>query len=151
LLAVAFGGLALAGCADPYQYSYYNPPPLAAPPVSRYVPPAYQPAPYPFSPYAAPPDDAATGRMPPAGYDDQAPREPPPTDTGEYETPPALLRPLPSASDLQPPAGTPTAGVAADEAAPPPAAAAPPAPSDNSGNVPMMGFRPMRGQRAPGA
>ena len=165
LLVAVMAGLGLAGCADPYQYSYYNPPPLA-PPVSRYVPPGYTPpgynppgyappaypsAPYPSTGYPPSLDVPGDSRSLPT-FDDQATsREAPPTGTGEYETPPVLLRPLPNASDLQPPAtGTSTAGAAGEDAASA-VVTTPRPPADGNGTVPMMGFRPMKGQRSPGA
>ncbi len=167
LLVAALAGLSLASCADPYQYSYYNPPPLA-PPVSRYVPPGYSPPgftppgygqpgyatpAYPSTSYPStsyPPSYDAPGdpRSLPTPDDGGPSREAAPGGAGEYETPPVLLRPLPNASEVQSPAtGMSTAG---DDAAP--AVASTPRPSgDGSGTVPMMGFRPMKGQRAPGA
>ena len=60
-----------------------------------------------------------------------------PSDPATYETPNVLLQPLPDTVETPPP-----------EPGRPAIVQAPP-PPDPGGAVPMMGFRPMKGQKVP--
>ena len=125
------GALALAGCTSPYYYPAqpapisYAPPPLITPYTARpyYQPPAYVPAPEP------PPPEI---RFDPGSSDPAA-----------YETPPMLLQPLPDTVE------TPSLSAPGFGAPRPATVLVQPQPADSGGAVPMMGFRPMKGQRTP--
>ena len=126
LLGVA-GVLAMAGCSVPVYYPAqpmpisYAPPPLITPYTARplYPAPVYAPAPEP------PPPELQS--------------EPGPSDPATYETPPMLLQPLPDTVETPPPS--------AREPARPATVLMQPPPADTGGAVPLMGFRPMKGQR----
>ena len=120
VLTLAAVGLTLAGCTiQPYRPIGYT-----MPPPGYYAPP-------PYDPYAR-----ARSYTPPASMPapEPAPEQIP---EPEYETPPMLLQPMdPSPSSLE-------------VISPPrlePAPFAGPRSADPNPSVPMMGFRPMRGQ-----
>ena len=132
------GALLLAGCAAP-QYQPYYPPAYDQP--NRYEPvrpPEYRgeplPSPRPFPPEARP-------EAPPEPGPESGPipliEMPPPTPEN-----PAPDRP----AEASPPSAPSPAATA--EPPPPPVAHAPPASGPGS-NVPLEGFRPMRGQTRP--
>ena len=112
----------LSGCIAQEPYAYYPPPPLL--PAPAYMPPPVAP------PYVAPPPSPIELPEPtplPAPREDLPPPaaaidEPPPAATAE-EPPPPVVEAIP--------------------AEPPPPAARPAPPN----SVPLLGFRPMRGQQ----
>ncbi len=116
---------ALPGCANPYAYA---PDPVAFRPPLPFAPPAEEPLP----PIVFQPNPRPLPPLPAAPEDDVRPLPPPVA----AEVPPAAAPEAPTPVQEVPPA-------------PIPAAATPPDPE--KGNVPLMGFRPMRGQKAPGA
>lgn len=122
-------GLLLAGCANPYAGNPYATGVSYAP--AQPAPPIYPPlVPYSTLPAPLPTPDPPILAAPATPEDDG--------------TPAVLLQPLPPSDDTTPVAATtepaPTAPLAVKKPDP-----------DGAGNVPLMGFRPMRGQKAPGA
>ena len=115
----------LTGCVNPYYY-----------PMPTYVPPAYYqrlppPEPWPSLPPLLPSPELAPQPEPRAT---ELPRFEPPQF--EPETVPEMPAPVAPAPSLPPES--------------PPASAPPRAETGPGANVPMEGFRPMRGQTRPG-
>ncbi len=136
VIVMGCAGIALAGCANPDGYQ-----PMQMSPPLGYTSPAYArpsstaPAYVPLPP--APSPSPADADLPPVVFQPN----PPPTATPD----PALAEPStpllasPDTSTVQTPAPAPVAA----------APVATPATPDKGGDVPLMGFRPMKGQKAP--
>lgn len=115
---------ALAGCANPYAYT--PEPAVFRAPLPDVAPPEEPLPPVVFQPNPRP--------LPPA------PPEP------EYD-----VRPDPPPLAIEAPPPAPDAPTPAEQVPPTPIPTAAAPPGAEKGNVPLMGFRPMRGQKAPGA
>ena len=153
-VACVAGTLLLGGCVEPYQPPPYTYVPMpSAPPGAIPLNGAAYAAP---QPYATPGPEGLIPAAPPDGLipanpeaGGPEPLNPPP---GEPPNPPAdpLSAPETPGPDAALPAPADQAGEAQQPAAPAPAAAAAPVPraepSAPASDIPLMGFRPLRGK-----
>ena len=120
-LVALLGVLLVAGCVVPPQQPYYVTRPFIYAPAPAVPEVPYQPAPLVFQP------PTPLTRPDPAPQLDPAPQPADPPVTASVPEPASTVAPTPT-SPIQK-TDTP----------------------DTNSNVPMMGFRPMRGQKPPGA